>query len=154
MPVAQHFKSIERELEQSIGGAEFFSVSEEKADFAKITTEALKELLKIDPEDLFTSIITEVQRREHSLEKTSTITATKSSESCFEKRWHKFNENMEGEKHYVLQTPLQWECKYHMEDNHSSRILADVFMSKERALSYYLFLQKHIDKMMSTITKI
>ena len=43
-----------------------------------------------------------------------------------------------------FETPLQLESEY-KDIPHTSSIIADLFLSREKALSYYLFIQKYIN---------
>ena len=85
-----------------------------EVDFSQITTESLKELLKIDPEELHACIMSEVQRREVLAAEISTITPARASGCCcksfcfgycYNKTCEEFYMERKSENHYVLQVP-------------------------------------------------
>merc|ERR1719483_985775 len=103
---------------------------------------------------LYDAVAVEVQRRKDLAN--AMITLMPSTNKCCQstccrcclknKKCQEFHQKMEGEDHYVLQTPLQWECRYQRETFRirSPSIIADALISSNCALSYYLFVQKHI----------
>jgi len=124
-------------------------------DYARFTTEDLKDLLKAEPERLFGSILEEVYRRD----KVAKADAIKPTGGCCQsacfgyskilKVCRKFQRPLRGDSHYMLQTPIEWECKYEGKAAKNPSIVADLFLSRNRALSYYSFVKRNISKMIA-----